>query len=58
MKMDNGRDLVEMLCTSYESEACDDDPNEHYDFSASPSIVMTVVMGSVLCHKSNASNDH
>lgn len=34
MVMDNGRDLAEMLCMSYESDACDDDPNEHYDFSA------------------------
>lgn len=35
MPMDNGRDLAEMLCTAYESDASVDDPNEHYDFSAS-----------------------
>ena len=34
MPMDNGRDLAEMLCTAYESDASVDDPDEHYDFSA------------------------
>ena len=36
MLMDNGRDLAEMLCTAYESDASVDDPNEHYDFSECP----------------------